>query len=345
MPVEYFSELIDCIDDFIFLADEELRIIKANRAASLHLGFPDRELESMRLGEIINPRERKSTLRLLKRLQGRRGGETVLRTKSRLALSVECSVSRLAGIRGSPSGYLFVCRPMTASPEGTRELRKRILDSISQPLFVISFPARTIIECNQCATALSGFESPELIGRSMFDFMTFGEKSEGAAAKIARVNDSYAGMGYFQSRIFLSRKRGPPLPCDCFSIPYFKDTGHADFTILALIDRSEEEGHRMQLDDLVARSERLASDLAALAAREAACPGERKRMSLMGFTPRHIEIARLVSEGFPSKEIGGKLGISESTVKNHLAAMFRKIGATSRVDFLHRLSEDRIWIA
>ncbi len=349
LPFVFFLELMDSIDDFVFLMDERLRIIKANRTAGLQLGFTDEEFSTKHLKDIIHPQERRKFIKNTKPIRGRFGGETILRGKSRTALHVGYSLSYLRSCDEECGAYLLVCRPVE-TPErstdltGTHELRRRILDSMGEPLFVIDFPARTICECNQCALNLTGFKGSELIGRSMFDFLVFGGEHESMDSRIARVNESYAETGFFKTRVFLKRKKKTAIPCDCLSIPFFRDSGHADYTILALMDRSVEEGWKVLLSEFAAKARSFADDLSGFAAEGGALP-EGKRLSSQGFTPRQIEIARLVFEGCPSKEIGRELGISESTVKNHLAVMYKKIGATSRVDFIHKLIEDRIWIA
>ena len=47
-------------------------------------------------------------------------------------------------------------------------------------------------------------------------------------------------------------------------------------------------------------------------------------------SPRQKEIARLVSYGKRNKLIASELGLHEQTVKNHLLAVFRKLGIRSR---------------
>ncbi len=49
-------------------------------------------------------------------------------------------------------------------------------------------------------------------------------------------------------------------------------------------------------------------------------------------TAREQEVLRLVSEGLGNKEIGGRLNISEHTVKFHISSILGKLGATSRTE-------------
>jgi DNA-binding NarL/FixJ family response regulator len=45
---------------------------------------------------------------------------------------------------------------------------------------------------------------------------------------------------------------------------------------------------------------------------------------------REQQVLRLVAEGLANKQIGRRLGISDSTVKVHLANVYRRIGVTDR---------------
>jgi NarL family two-component system response regulator YdfI len=49
-------------------------------------------------------------------------------------------------------------------------------------------------------------------------------------------------------------------------------------------------------------------------------------------TPREIDVLRLLAEGRGNKEIGSQLGISEHTVKFHVASIMGKLGAASRTE-------------
>jgi DNA-binding NarL/FixJ family response regulator len=53
-------------------------------------------------------------------------------------------------------------------------------------------------------------------------------------------------------------------------------------------------------------------------------------------TPREIEVLELLAEGLPNKGIASRLGISDQTVKFHVAAIAGKLGAANRTDAVRR---------
>jgi len=59
--------------------------------------------------------------------------------------------------------------------------------------------------------------------------------------------------------------------------------------------------------------------------------------------PREVEILRLAAKGISNKEIASELIIRDSTVRTHLARIFRELGVSSRTEaVLHALKEG--WI-
>jgi two-component system response regulator DevR len=51
---------------------------------------------------------------------------------------------------------------------------------------------------------------------------------------------------------------------------------------------------------------------------------------LAALSPQERRVLALLAEGLTNKEIGGKLGLTEKTVKNYLANVFDKLGTTRR---------------
>ena len=58
----------------------------------------------------------------------------------------------------------------------------------------------------------------------------------------------------------------------------------------------------------------------------------RRATRLDALTPRQHDVLRLLAEGKPSKRIARDLDISEATVKVHLLAIFRALGARNRTE-------------
>ena len=53
-------------------------------------------------------------------------------------------------------------------------------------------------------------------------------------------------------------------------------------------------------------------------------------------TQREIEVLELLAEGLPNKAIADRLGISDQTVKFHVASIMGKLGASNRVETVRR---------
>jgi DNA-binding NarL/FixJ family response regulator len=53
-------------------------------------------------------------------------------------------------------------------------------------------------------------------------------------------------------------------------------------------------------------------------------------------TPREVQVLELLAEGLPNKGIAARLGISDQTVKFHIASLSGKLGAANRTDAVRR---------
>jgi DNA-binding NarL/FixJ family response regulator len=56
-------------------------------------------------------------------------------------------------------------------------------------------------------------------------------------------------------------------------------------------------------------------------------------------TPRETDVLELVAEGLPNKAIASRLGISDQTVKFHVASICAKLGASNRTDAVRKALE------
>ena len=65
---------------------------------------------------------------------------------------------------------------------------------------------------------------------------------------------------------------------------------------------------------------------------------------LAGLTPRQIDAYRAAARGLPNKLIARELGIAESTVKTHLAAVYAALGVRNRTEAAYQASREGIRI-
>ncbi len=64
-----------------------------------------------------------------------------------------------------------------------------------------------------------------------------------------------------------------------------------------------------------------------------------RRPSASGLTPRQLDVLRLLQKGEPNKTIARQLGLTEGTVKIHIAAILRALQARNRTEAVVRSRE------
>lgn len=61
-------------------------------------------------------------------------------------------------------------------------------------------------------------------------------------------------------------------------------------------------------------------------------PGPSQGIPREDLTPRERQVLQHLAEGLPNKQVAAGLGISENTVKFHVASIYSKLGATNRME-------------
>ena len=64
--------------------------------------------------------------------------------------------------------------------------------------------------------------------------------------------------------------------------------------------------------------------------------------ALASLTPREQETLALIAEGLTTRQVAGRLRISERTVESHAGALFKKLGVKNRVQLVARASQLRL---
>jgi DNA-binding NarL/FixJ family response regulator len=62
----------------------------------------------------------------------------------------------------------------------------------------------------------------------------------------------------------------------------------------------------------------------------------------LGLTPRQGDVLGFVLVGMSNKKIGQMLGITESTVKEHMTGILERMGVSRRMEIFHLLNVNRI---
>jgi PAS domain S-box-containing protein len=108
---------------------------------------------------------------------------------------------------------------------------------------------------------------------------------------------------------------------------------------VAFMLRAEEpapEADRIeQLTELEGRLRRIAIELAAVGVSDHVDPEVARLLS--DLSPRQQEVVRLLQEGARVPTIAQELFLSQSTVRNHLSAIFRKFGVSSQEELLRAM--------
>jgi DNA-binding CsgD family transcriptional regulator len=63
------------------------------------------------------------------------------------------------------------------------------------------------------------------------------------------------------------------------------------------------------------------------------------RVEALGITPRELEVLQLIAEGLSTKQMAGRLFVSENTVKTHTSHVFEKLGANRRTQAVQLAKE------
>ncbi len=222
----------------------------------------------------------------------------------------------------------------TARYNASNSLANRMLQGYPDPVLLLEAGSRTILDCNAAACDSFGWLKADLTGKSALmlykDEQTFLDLGY-------RFSEAYEHAGIFQGETICKKKDGTVVDCVVTNIPLFDIDGAMVSVISMLRDISVERKRAGELSHLVNRMASMSLELANLA--NSAEQGREMDFSVFGFTVRQTEVACLLVAGHSSKEIGFKLSLSESTVKNHLSGMFRKLGISSRVDFMRVVSE------
>lgn len=214
----------------------------------------------------------------------------------------------------------------------------RMLHGIVDPVFLLDPRTRLVRDVNPAAVALFGWSRREFIGSDLLKLFP-SEEAFLEMGKRLQAFESKAGI--HEEEVLLKGLDGSPISCKLTSLSIFDLKGDAELRVAILHDITEAHVREDMLARLAARTAELASELSQLTKHQV--PIGRDFFTDMGFTERQAQLARYAAIGLTTKEMAFRLGLSESTVKNHFSALFRKFGVSSRVELIGLLSDRRVF--
>ncbi len=125
-------------------------------------------------------------------------------------------------------------------------------------------------------------------------------------------------------------------------------SAHLEPTLVRDLLQAGACGYILKDDDYVSRIDTIIRDLAdgrvylSPQAYEALAQATRAQATEQPLSEREIEILRLAQRGLPNPQIAQALHISPGTVRNHLSALYDKLGVHSRHEALQVAAERRL---
>lgn len=179
------------------------------------------------------------------------------------------------------------------------------------PLFCTT-RAGEIVEWNPAAEELSGIPAAQAVGRHCWD--------------VIRGRDADGGLVCHRG-CSIARLAREGWPVRCADLRVQMPSGVEQVTVSTIVVGAGDAAavlHPMQLP--AAQTGRPAS---------AARPPR--------LTPRQREILELLADGVRAKEIACRLSLSVPTVRNHIHALLRRLGASSQLEAVARARELGVW--
>lgn len=341
---EVLDVILELCRSSVFIIDCKAAIRVVNPAAIRLLGYRESWLRGRRLLDLAaEPRDRRRLRAMISQLTGleHRRVEVRLRSAHGSVVRIALTARRLGALDESSDSIVMVGDPSDSaanvsyvSRRGDNSLITRILKGSAEPVFIMDTRTRVVLDCNAAAETLFRWRRDEFIGGTLLKIFPNKQSFLNMGPRLA---DLDAASGIFQEDLLLRARSGANISCKVTSICFLGSEGSAEARVVLIRDNSTSPVREEVLARLAHRAAELSDELSALVANEQvdAVHGRCRP----GLSIRQAEIMRYVTRGATSKEIAFSLGISESTVKNHLAAMYRKFGAASRLELINNLKK------
>lgn len=319
--------LLDSSPEAVLIVGLDSRIIDLNVVAR-RLFFPEAhtvpgELLPLCLNSVDRARMKKLIDAAVER--GHADWDQEIRFRGATAfVPAHISVDVVREENGDIESFIMRIYPAETAP-GDEDRRTRESDE-AEGILIIEGSTRIVYDCDRSVESIFGFPRDQLIGRTTEQLHRDNQSFRDFALHAA---DSYA-KGFIKAGSFLMKGRGgAPIRVRYKLIPLRKMIGRGD--LFACFIKKESAGisgiaSAMPLAQIANELSILLSTLQ----EHRLIPPEAQPLSRC--TPKEREIANRAAAGETSKSIAIDLGLAESTVKNRLSRIYRKLGVSGRVE-------------
>jgi PAS domain S-box-containing protein len=335
------KELFDSSSDSLFILDPRKAIQEANPQAKMLFGASRVATGNCfsALGASDNDRIEIETALADCAKIGTAQNETLLTPSSGLRVPFLVSLNAIYSADGVAHCFLIRANKLS---ESIKHLRlnfdiPRLLSSVQDGIFIIDFKTRIIVDCNAGASLLSGYLRDELVGKS--SRLLYSSDDE-----YARSGDFFSSKilseGFFFDKLHFMHKSGIIVECMVYILPHYDEASDVDFLFALVRDKTDQCVRRATVAATSRKLEELSQRLSETTAGIEKARNHTRNIGGLGLTPRQEEIANAIVNGRSAKEIGAIIDVAPSTINNHIAAIYRKLNANSRIDLARILGLD-----
>lgn len=228
--------------------------------------------------------------------------------------------------------------PRTQAEDALRQSEERFATAFRMapvPMAIIALEGLRILDVNDALTATTGWRREEVVGRSEPDLGLWGSR----AAREA-LEHQIKQTGHIRSvDIQLRNKNGGT---DDYLLSAETVTIHQERCVLSvMLDITERKQTETQLlaaveavmQDTSWLGQKIVEKLATLTRSHDSTP---QGPEITDLTDRMRQVLSLIAQGLSDQEIAGKLGLTQNTIRNHVSAIYNKLG-------VHRRSAVIVW--
>ena len=324
--------LCDMAPSPLHVLDGEMRVQAVSQPWLDWLAYPREAVLGRQISDFLSPSSaahfETHTWETLSHAGAARDVEVSFVTKA--GDTVDALVTARATLNENGAPRLVVAAPVDITTRKRSQAAFDTLFALSPvPMLIRKLDDPRILDINEAFSAATGYASEALAGHSVDELGIFENKAKRQNFEAALRSD-----GKIQNiEAHLKSSGGELLDCllSAERVHAFGQT----CVLMILQDVSDRRRNEMELFQAIEKvmgdtswfSRSVIEKLASLRSP----PRTGSRSSEIGdLTPREREVLSLISQGMADADIAAKLGLTRSTVRNHVATLYSKIGVHSR---------------